>query len=59
MVPAIAALFLLCSTATPVVPQSDARWSFENDAFAELWFHGLAVIGFHGFGPVPSYDSSP
>jgi hypothetical protein len=53
---ALAPLFLLLSPATPAWGQSDAGWSFENDAFADLWFHGLAVLGLHGFGPMPLYD---
>ena len=40
-------------------PQSDAEtpsWSVETSAFADLWYHGLAVVGFNGFGPAPLYD---
>jgi len=53
---ALAPLFILLSPATPALGQSEAGWSFENDAFADLWFHGLAVLGLHGFGPMPLYD---
>jgi hypothetical protein len=53
---ALALLFILVSPATPAQGQADQGWSFENDAFADLWFHGLAVLGFHGFGPMPLYD---
>jgi hypothetical protein len=31
-------------------------WTFEGDAFADLWFHGLSIVGFYGFGPAPLYD---
>lgn len=31
-------------------------WSVERDPFADLWFHGLAVVGFDGFGAIPLYD---
>ncbi|MFQ5538143.1 MAG: hypothetical protein ACE5GJ_11925 [Gemmatimonadota bacterium] len=27
-----------------------------DDAFADLWFHGLAMVGYFGFGPMPLYD---
>ena len=43
-------------TATPLAAQEDATWSFEDDAFADLWFHGLATLGLHGFGAMPLYD---
>ncbi len=33
-------------------------WAFVDEPFADLWFHGLAVVGFHGFGPMPLYDPS-
>jgi hypothetical protein len=29
-----------------------------NSPFADLWYHGLAVVGFHGFGPHPLYDAA-
>ncbi|MCG6955907.1 MAG: hypothetical protein LJF04_07940, partial [Gemmatimonadetes bacterium] len=40
----------------PVAAQASRGWTFEGDAFADLWFHGLAVTGFYGFGPFPLYD---
>ena len=40
----------------PSGAQVAGGWSFQDDAFAELWFHGLAVIGLHGFGTLPLYD---
>jgi hypothetical protein len=46
------ALALLLSLPFPIVPtdgsvaaQTAPAWSFEDDAFAELWFHGMAVVG--------------
>lgn len=41
---------------TPLAAQTPQRWTFQDDAFADLWFHGLAVVGFYGFGPLPLYD---
>jgi len=35
--------------------QQSVGWRFEDDAFADLWFHGLDVVGFQGFGPLPLY----
>jgi hypothetical protein len=40
----------------PLAAQTSRGWAFEDDAFADLWFHGLAVTGFYGFGPFPLYD---
>lgn len=56
----LAALALLLS----IVPQPTtaqtrtADWRFEDDAFVDLWFHGLATVGFKGFGPTPLYDAA-
>lgn len=33
-----------------------AEWTVERDPFADLWFHGLAMVGFDGFGAIPLYD---
>jgi hypothetical protein len=38
--------------------QEAATWRFRSDPFAELWYHGLALVGFAGFGRVPLYDAS-
>jgi hypothetical protein len=35
----------------------DTDWHFTTDPFADLWYHGLAMIGFDGFGRVPMYDA--
>lgn len=36
---------------------AEARtWQVVSSPFADLWYHGLAVVGFHGFGPNPLYD---
>lgn len=42
--------------ATASAKASVVQWRFEDDAFADLWFHGLAVVGYYGFGPMPLYD---
>ena len=51
------ALFLLLPfpNPRPAAGQAAAEWPFEDDAFAELWFHGMAVLGWHGFGALPLY----
>lgn len=41
---------------SPVSAQGPGGWAFQDDAFADLWFHGLAVVGFHGDGAAPLYD---
>ncbi len=40
----------------PVAAQAASGWRCQDDAFADLWFHGLAMVGFYGFGPLPLYD---
>ena len=52
---ALACLAFVCSV-TPAAAQSSVAWSFSDDAFSDLWFHGLAVVGYHGFGTAPLYD---
>jgi len=52
-----AAFMLLMSSAVPAEAQSGVSgWHFEDDGFADLWFHGLAVVGYHGVGAMPLYD---
>ena len=34
----------------------DARWTVRRDAFAELWYHGLALAGAPSYGPLPLYS---
>lgn len=55
----VAALAAVLATTTPtsVTGQSDGGWHFGTDPFAELWYHGLAMVGFDGFGRVPLYDA--
>ncbi|KPJ79601.1 MAG: hypothetical protein AMS19_10840 [Gemmatimonas sp. SG8_23] len=45
-------------SAVPLEAQPASEWRFRTDPFAELWYHGLAMIGFHGFGRVPLYDAA-
>ena len=33
-----------------------AAWRFATSPALDLWFHGLALIGFDGFGTAPLYD---
>ena len=32
-------------------------WRIQSNADLDLWFHGLAVVGFEGYGPLQMYDS--
>ena len=34
---------------------ADAQWTVRRDAFAELWYHGLALSGAPDYGPLPLY----
>ncbi|UCC24309.1 MAG: hypothetical protein JSU98_11300 [Gemmatimonadales bacterium] len=53
-------------TVTPVAghhgveaPESQIQhgeWEVISSPFADLWYHGLAVVGFHGLGLHPLYD---
>jgi hypothetical protein len=56
---AAVAIAAALSGALPVAGtgQVDTEWSFGTDPFAELWYHGLAMVGFEGFGRVPLYDA--
>lgn len=48
------------SAPAPAPVQADAMepsgWRVVSSPFADLWYHGLAVVGYHGFGPHPLYD---
>jgi len=57
--PMVAALLLAAWVAwapASAAAQESTGWRFDDDAFADLWFHGLAVAGFYGFGPFPLYS---
>lgn len=34
----------------------ERHWSVGSSAQVDLWYHGLAVVGFQGFGAVPLYE---
>lgn len=42
------------ATAQREVPQ----WVVRRDAFADLWYHGLATVGAADYGPLPLYSAS-
>ncbi len=50
------ALAALVAVPRGAAGQAPSGWTFEDSAFADLWFHGLAVVGFDGFGPLPLHD---
>ncbi len=35
---------------------TDGRWVVASLPQVDLWYHGLAVVGFQGFGPLDYYD---
>jgi hypothetical protein len=47
-------------TAAPATAQPSSEpgdtWRVTVSPFADLWYHGLAVVGFNGFGAHPLYD---
>jgi hypothetical protein len=45
---------ILAATALPA--QQASRWAMRSSASADLWFHGLALARFTGFGAQPLYD---
>jgi hypothetical protein len=53
---AIAAAATGGSTAA-VKAQDGAGWRFGTEPFAELWYHGLAMVGLESFGRIPLYDA--
>lgn len=40
----------------PLPAESAAGWRVRSVASSNLWFHGMAAIGFEGPGPLPMYD---
>jgi len=46
------------ATAMALVRNTPARqsWNVRSVGDLDLWFHGMAVIGFEGFGPLRMYD---
>ncbi len=53
-----AGMVLAAGWGTSLEAQQASEWRFRSDPFAELWYHGMAVVGFAGFGRVPLYDAS-
>ncbi len=49
-------LRLLLTISVPQPLSSQHAWTLVNAPQVDLWFHGLAVVGFRGFGPLPLYD---
>jgi hypothetical protein len=55
IVAASVAALVVASPAHAQLPVPGA-WTFVSSPHADLWFHGLAVVGFEGFTPVPLYS---
>ena len=47
-------LLLIMGVLQPLSAQH--AWTLVEAPQVDLWFHGLAVVGFRGFGPLPLYD---
>lgn len=43
---------------TAAAQREASQWVVRRDAFAELWYHGLATVGADDYGPLPLYSSS-
>jgi len=43
---------------SPGAAGAQQGWVVRSSAQADLWFHGMAVVGFEGFTPLPLYDRS-
>jgi hypothetical protein len=55
------ALMAAVTFAAPTVAAAQGQagahqWRFQSRAHVDLWFHGLAVVGYEGFGLLPLYD---
>lgn len=46
-----ATVFAQGASGAPIAPS--ARWTIRESATLDLWYHGLATIGYDGFGPLP------
>ena len=59
MILACTALLLGALAPVTTTAQRDApHWLVRRDAFAELWYHGLATVGADDYGPLPLYSAS-
>lgn len=59
MILACTALLLGALAPVTAVAQREApHWVVRSDAFAELWYHGLATVGADDYGPLPLYSAS-
>jgi hypothetical protein len=59
--PLVAGMALCAVALAPVHLKGQAapaRWTVERDAFADLWYHGLATIGARSDGPLPLYSAT-
>jgi hypothetical protein len=56
--PTLAAQHAARESAQPTArTTSPAEWTVARDAFVDLWFHCLAIIGYEGYGPLALYDA--
>ena len=59
MIVACAAVLLgAFAPGTAAAQREAAQWVVRRDAFAELWYHGLATVGADAYGPLPLYSAS-
>jgi hypothetical protein len=43
---------------TAAAQREAPHWVVRRDAFAELWYHGLATVGADDYGPLPLYSAA-
>lgn len=56
---ACAAVVLGALAPRPATAQREPpRWVISRDAFAELWYHGLATVGVDSYGALPLYSAA-
>lgn len=57
MLAAIVAIAVATPSAAAQTPATaEPAWHVKSAPDADIWFHGLAVVGFEGFGPLHMYD---
>lgn len=58
MVACAAALLGALVPRTAATQHEPQHWVVSRDAFADLWYHGLATIGADSYGPLPLYSAA-
>ena len=53
----VLALLAAAAAPSPVAGQRAERWEVRSSAAVDLWYHGLALVGFDGPGPLSWYST--